>query len=190
MSDAPRQRPALLLVLTGFVLVAALARLLPHPPNFSPVEAMALFGGAYFAQRWLALGVPLAAMLLSDLGLALLKGGDYAGYVGSGGFWLVYLCIAAITVLGFGLRGRVRSGRLLGFGLAGSLLFFLVTNFGVWFGSSFYPQSLDGLIACYVAGLPFLQWTVLGTLAYSALLFGGYELLRRQMPGLQRPLAA
>lgn len=190
MSDSPRQRPALLLVLTGFVLAAALARLLPHPPNFSPIEAMALFGGAYFARRSLALLIPLLAMFVSDMGLALINGGEYASYFGSGGFWLVYLCIAAITVLGFGLRGRVRSGRLLGFGLVGSLAFFLVTNFGVWFGSSYYPQTLEGLIACYVAGLPFLHWTILGTMAYSALLFGGYELLRRQVPGLQRPLAA
>lgn len=190
MSATPRQRPALLLVLAGFVLAAALARLLPHPPNFSPIEAMALFGGAYFLQRSLALIVPLVAMFLSDLGLALLHGGLYASYFGSGGFWLVYACIAGITLMGFGLRGRVSTGRVLGFGLVGSLVFFAVTNFGVWWGSSFYPQTPEGLLACYVAGLPFLSWTVLGTVFYSALLFGGYEALRRRLPALHAPLAA
>jgi len=190
MSETPNQRPALLLVLFGFVLAAALARLLPHPPNFSPIEAMALFGGAWFAHRYLALLVPLLAMVISDIGLALLHGGSYASYFGSGGFWLVYACIAAITVMGFGLRGRVSIGRVLGFGLVGSLAFFLVTNFGVWWGSAMYPNDLSGLLACYVAGLPFLHWTVLGTVFYSALLFGGYELLQRRVPGLRAPLAA
>lgn len=190
MSDSPRQRPALLLVLTGFVLAAALARLLPHPPNFSPIEAMALFGGAYFAHRSWALLVPLLAMVLSDIGLALLHGGAYSNYFGSGGFWLVYACIAGITVLGFALRGRVSALRVMGFGLVGSLTFFAVTNFGVWWGSAFYPQNLQGLIACYVAGLPFLHWTVLGTVFYSALLFGGYELLQRRVPGLRSQFAA
>ncbi len=190
MSDSPRQRPALLLVLTGFVLAAALARLLPHPPNFSPIEAMALFGGAYFAHRSWALLVPLLALALSDLGLALMMGGSYVDYLGSGGFWLIYACIAGITVMGFGLRGRVTAGRVLGFGLMGSLAFFAVSNFGVWWGSSFYPQSLQGLIACYLAGLPFLHWTVLGTVFYSGLLFGGYELLQRRVPGLRAHLTA
>lgn len=189
--DADRPSPAssLLapgpLLLAGMIVIAALSRLLPHPPNFSPVEAMALFGGAYFASRAWALVVPLIAMLLSDVLLGVINGGSYMSYVASLGFWSVYLCIALSAVLGFGLRGKVGSGRVLGYSLVGSVLFFVVTNFTSWLGSPMYPQTAEGLIAAYVAGIPFFQWTVLGTLSYSALLFGGFALLRRQVPSLR-----
>ena len=172
-------------VLAALILVAALSRLLPHPPNFSPVEAIALFGGAFFASRALAVLVPLLAMLVADLALGLLHGGLYAGWFGSAGFWLVYLCIAASVVLGFGLRGRARAGRVLAYCLAGSVLFFVVTHFGAWLASPMYPRSGTGLLQAYVAGIPFFQWTLLGTLAYAALLFGGFALLRARLPVLR-----
>ena len=172
------------LLVAGMIVLAALSRLLPHPPNFSPVEAIALFGGAYFARRHFALWVPLAAMLLSDLALGLLHGGLYADYFLSAGFLLVYLCIAASALLGFGLRGRVGALRVGAYSLLGSVLFFLVTNFGAWLGSPMYPQTAEGLLAAYVAGLPFFQNTVLGTLFYSALLFGSLAWLRRRHPAL------
>ena len=171
--------------LAVMILLAALSRLLPHPPNFSPVEAVALFGGAFFASRALAFAVPLAAMLVSDLALGLVHGTLYAGWIGSTGFWLVYLCIAASVALGFGLRGRAGAGRVLGYGLAGSVLFFLVTNFGAWLASPVYPATGAGLAQAYVAGIPFFQWTVAGTLAYAALLFGGFALLRARLPVLR-----
>ena len=172
-------------ILASLILLAALSRVLPHPPNFSPVEAIALFGGAFFASRALALLVPLLAMLVADLALGLLHGGLYAGWFGSAGFWLVYLCIAASVVLGFGLRGRARAGRVLAYCLAGSVLFFVVTNFGAWLASPMYPRSGTGLLQAYVAGIPFFQWTRLGTLAYAALLFGGFALLRARLPVLR-----
>ncbi|GAB3731346.1 hypothetical protein GCM10028862_11290 [Luteimonas pelagia] len=172
-------------VLAGMIVLAALTRVLPHPPNFSPVEAMALFGGAYFAARHWAVLVPLAGMLVSDLALALLHGGLYMEYFLGVGFWLVYGCIALTAVMGFGLRGRVGGGRVLAYSLAASVLFFLVTNLGVWAGGTMYPKSPAGLGMAYVAGIPFFQWTVLGTLAYAALLFGGFSLLRRRLPALR-----
>lgn len=178
------------LVLAVMILLAALSRLLPHPPNFSPVEAIALFGGAHFASRGWALIVPLAALLLSDLVLAATAGSSYAGYLGGISFWSVYACIALSTVLGFGLRGKIGGARLLGYSLAGSVLFFVVTNFAAWLGSAaFYPQTAAGLAAAYVAGIPFFQWTVLGTLAYAAILFGGFALLRRRLPALRAQTA-
>jgi len=173
------------LLLAGLIVLAALTRVLPHPPNFSPVEAIALFGGAYFASRQWALVVPLVVMFLSDLALGLVHGGIYFDYFTSAGFWLVYACIALSTVLGFGLRGKVSGGRVLGYSLAGSVLFFIVTNFGAWLGAPMYPQTMVGLGAAYVAGIPFFQWTVLGTLFYSALLFGGFALLRHKLPALR-----
>lgn len=177
------------LVLAAMILLAALSRLLPHPPNFSPVEAIALFGGAYFASRAWALLVPLAAMLVSDLVLAATIGSSYAGYLGGISFWSVYACIALSTLLGLGLRGRIGGARLLGYSLAGSVLFFVVTNFGAWLASPFYPQTAAGLGAAYVAGIPFFQWTVLGTLAYAVILFGGFALLRRHVPALRAQTA-
>ena len=153
-------------VLVAMIVAAAMSRLLPHPPNFSPVEAIALFGGAYFASRAWAVLVPLAAMLISDVVLAALNGGSYsfANYFASTSFWLVYGCIAVSTVLGFGLRGKVGGAKVLGYSLLGSVLFFLATNFGAWLGSTMYPQNGAGLVAAYAAGIPFFQWTVLGTL--------------------------
>lgn len=173
------------LLLAGMIVLAALSRLLPHPPNFSPVEAMALFGGAYFANRAWALVVPLIAMVLSDIALGLMFGGSYMSYVASLSFWSVYLCIALSTVLGFGLRGKVNGANVLGYSLIGSVLFFLVTNFTTWLGSTMYPQTGSGLVAAYVAGIPFFKWTVLGTLFYAAVMFGGFALLRRQAPALR-----
>ncbi|WP_271680052.1 DUF6580 family putative transport protein [Thermomonas mangrovi] len=172
------------LVLAALIFIAALSRVLPHPPNFSPIEAVALFGGAYFASRRWALLVPLAAMFASDLALGLANGGIYWDYFASAGYLLVYACIALSTLLGFGLRGKVNGTRVLGYSLAGSVLFFVVTNFGAWLGSPMYPQTPAGLAAAYVAGIPFFQWTVLGTLAYAALLFGGFALLRQRLPAL------
>lgn len=173
------------LMLAALILIAALSRVLPHPPNFSPVEAVALFGGAYFASRHWALVVPLVAMLLSDLVLARINGGLYASWFGNGGIALVYLCIALGVALGYGLRGKVTGARVLGYSLLGSALFFVVTNFGAWLFEPMYPKTLAGLVAAYVAGIPFFQWTVLGTLSYSAVLFGGFALLRSRMPALR-----
>jgi len=173
------------LVLAGLIVIAALTRLLPHPPNVSPVEAIALFGGAYFASRRWSLLVPLLALLVSDIALGLWHGADYAGYLGGISFWSVYACVALSAVLGFGLRGRVSGARVLGYSLAGSVLFFVVTNFAAWLGSPAYPQDAAGLAAAYVAGIPFFRWTLIGTLAYAALLFGGFALLRQHVPALR-----
>ena len=174
-------------VLVTMLVAAAMTRLLPHPPNFSPVEAIALFGGAYFASRAWALAVPLVAMLLSDVALAAVMDGTYGfgNYFASTSFWLVYGCIALSTLLGFGLRGKVSGARVLGYALAGSVLFFIVTNFGVWASGTMYPKTGAGLMTAYTAGIPFFQWTVLGTLFYAALLFGGFALLRRRVPALR-----
>jgi len=173
------------LVLAGLIVVAALTRLLPHPPNFSPVEAIALFGGAYFASRQWAAVVPLLAMLISDLALGALHGAGYATYLGGVSFWSVYACLALSVLLGFGLRGKVSGPRVLAYALTGSVLFFAVTNFTAWLSDPQYAKTADGLAAAYIAGIPFFRWTVLGTLAYGAILFGGFALLRRRIPALR-----
>ena len=173
------------LVLAALIIVAALTRVLPHPPNFSPIAAIALFGGAYFAARAWAVLVPLAGLLISDLVLASINGGLYASWFSGSGIWVIYGCIALTTAMGFGLRGKVTGVRVLGYSLAGSALFFVVTNFAAWLGNPMYPKTAAGLVASYVAGIPFLQSSVLGTLFYAAVLFGGFALLRRQLPVLR-----
>jgi hypothetical protein len=180
------------LVLAGLIVLAALSRMLPHPPNFSPVEAVALFGGAYFASRRWAMLVPLLAMLASDVALGLVKGATYVQYLTSSAYLpslvAVYACVALGTVLGFGLRGRVTGTRVLGYSLAGSVLFFVVSNLATWltaFTVPGYPACTAGLASCYVAAVPFFKWTVLGTLFYSALLFGSFALLRQRLPALR-----
>jgi len=156
------------LVMAGLILAAAASRLLPHPPNFTPIAAMALFAGAYFgAKRW-AFAVPLAAMVLSDLviGLHPLLA-------------LVYGSFALIVSIGFWLRARRRMMPIAGAALASSFLFFLVTNFGVWALGSFYPKTPQGLLVCYVAAIPFFRNTLLGDAVYTAALFGGFRLIER-----------
>lgn len=179
--------------LIGLIMLAALARLLPHPPNFTPIESMALFAGAWFMSRWLAVLVPIAAMIVSDLALGLLHGGLYVEHLFSAPYIAVYACIVLCSIAGFALRGRVSGGRVLGWSLASAVIFFVVTNFAVWLTASAVPghsACASGLVPCYVAAIPFFQWTVLGALFWSAVLFGGYALMRRRWPALAQTSAA
>lgn len=149
------------------------------PYNFTPVEALGLFGGAWFADRRSAFIVPLAAMAVSDLVIGLYPL-----------LPLVYACIAGSVLLGFRLRTRRSTLRISVAAIVSSTGFYVVTNFGVWAASGMYPHTLAGLIACYVAGVPFYPATLAGTLLWSGVLFGGYALLARRWPVLARPAAA
>jgi len=160
-------------ILTAIFLAAAL-RLVPHYPNFTPIGAMALFGGAYFGRRAVAFAAPLLAMLLSDAVLGFHSGMPY-----------VYGSVALIVLIGWAIAGRIAALRVGGAAVLSSVLFFAVTNFGTWLDSGMYPQTLAGLSACYVAAIPFFQNTIAGDLFYSALLFGGFALLERQIPVLR-----
>src|SRR4051812_8817211 len=165
-------------ILTAVVAAAAL-RLVPHPPNFTPIGAMALFSGAYLPRRALAFVAPLAALLLSDVIL-----GFYHGMA------FVYATTALVVMIGWWLSSR-RSALLIGAAaVASSITFFVLTNFGMWLFSGFYPLSWTGLSACYVAAIPFFQNTIAGDLFYSGLLFGGFALLERAVPALRQTGAA
>lgn len=171
-----RLRPV---VLVAFVLVAAFARLLPHPPNLAPIGAIALFGGAYFASRRVAIGVTLAAMFLSDLALWAINGWGLGVMTP-----IIYACFVATVWFGARMRSGVDASRIAGSSLASAVLFFVVTNGAIWLGGTTYPRTLDGLGTCFVAALPFFGNTVLGYAMYGSLLFGGFELLRRRYPVL------
>jgi hypothetical protein len=145
------------------------ARLLPHAPNFTPVAASAVFAGMMFRTRSLALAVPVAAMLLSDLVL-----GSYDWRIMS----VVYASLALPAILAMWGRRFSLPIVLAPVVLSSSLLFFATTNFAVWAFSGMYSNDLDGLIRCYVAALPFLQNTLTGDVVWSAALFGTWWLAR------------
>ncbi len=161
-------------------MLAAGSRLLPHWPNFGPVAAMALFGAAAFPRRWMAWVVPFLALYLSDLALNnVLYSEYYTGFYWGFNSW-VYLGFALTVILSFGLlRGKEFSWlRLGGVTIGTTLLFFLLTNFGTWLGSSLYPRSVAGLLAAYTAGLPFLLNSLAGDVFFAGVLFGGAHYLR------------
>lgn len=175
------------LTIVAMIAVVALTRLLPHPPNFTPVESMALFAGACLLDRRLALLVPLLAMVLSDLALGLVHGGFYMEYLFSLSHLAVYACIGLCAAAGFAMRGRISAGRVVGWSLAGAVIFFIVTNFAVWLAASPLPgynACAAGLLPCYVAAIPFFKWTVASALFYSALLFGARHLLLQRWPAM------
>jgi len=166
---------ARILTLLAAILAAAALRLVPHPPNFTPIGAMALFSGAYLGRRGaVALVAPLGALFLSDLVL-----GFYRGMP------TVYFSVALIVIIGWVALRRVSPLRVGGAAIASSVLFFVLTNFGMWLSSGFYPHTLAGLEACYIAAIPFFQNTVAGDLFYAAVLFGGFALLERTVPALR-----
>jgi len=166
---------ARLAVLLSAIVAAAALRLVPHPPNFSPIDAMALFSGAYLGRRLLAFAAPLGALLASDL----VMGGFYHGMA------TVYFSVALIVLIGMtGLRA-ISLPRVGALAVLSSVLFFVITNFGMWLFSGFYPRTLDGLETCFVAAIPFFQNTLAGDLFYAALLFGGFKLVELAIPRLR-----
>lgn len=176
-----------LYIIIGFIVFAALARLLPHAYNFTPVGAIALFGAAYFTNKKWALIVPLTALFISDL---LLNNIMYAAYYEgfawvTSGFLYLYGSFALVVILGYYLLKKITVGRVLGGAIGASLIFFIVSNFGVWISSPMYPLSIEGLIACYTAAIPFFHNTLAGNLVYSAALFGAFEWLRYRYPSIQ-----
>lgn len=152
-----------------FVLVAAILRLVPHAPNFAPIGAMALFGGAYLGRRY-ALALPIAAMFLSDL---------FIGFDGITSRLTVYGTFLVIGLIGLWLRERKSFQNVVLASLAASVLFFVTTNFGVWAFGTIYPRTVEGLVACYVAAIPFFRNTLAGDLFYTGVFFGGYALVSK-----------
>src|SRR3954447_15786953 len=163
-----------LIALVTAIVVAAALRLVPHPPNFTPIGAMALFSGAYLGRKALAFAAPLGALLLSDVVL-----GFYHGQA------TIYFSVALIVMIGMIALSRVSPLRVGAAAIASSVLFFVITNFGMWLFSGFYPRNLGGLEACYVAAIPFFRNTLGGDLFYAALLFGGFRLAEHLAPRLR-----
>lgn len=157
------------LLLLAVLTLAVLSRWIPHPPNFSPIGALALFSGVFFADRRLAFLIPFSAMFVSDLLLGLSPISAF-----------VYLGFAITIGLGIWLRSHLKARHVILSVLGSSVIFFILTNFGVWAISGLYPHTFSGLTACYIAAIPFFQNSLLGDLFYNLIFMGGYLALHRQ----------
>ena len=154
------------------IILAAMSRLVPHPPNFTPIGALGLFAGAYISMRryWL---VPLAALLISDI---------LIGFYHPVTMVSVYLAFIICTVIGRKVLLEHHSiFRVGAITLSASVIFFVLSNFGDWLSGFNYPVTWEGLVTCYVMAIPFFGNTVMGDLFYVALLFGIYEAVRAWM---------
>lgn len=155
---------ALALIIAGIAL-----RLIPHAANFAPVGAIALFGGAILSART-ALWLPLVIMVVSDL---------FLGFHGTmlftwGGFVLV-------GMFGMFLRDRTNAERIPLGALGSAIIFYIVSNFGVWVEGRLYPHTFQGLIDCFVMALPFLRTSLIADLLFATALFGAYALATKYL---------
>ena len=181
MNSEKRQREALFLrtiVVVGMILLAATARIAPHPWNLTPVGAMALFSGAMLRDRRAAFLFPLAVLFVGDIFIGFHKLMP-----------VVYASFLVNVAIGFWLRERRTLVRIGGATLLGSMQFFVATNFSVWALGGSYPKTMAGLAACYVAGIPFFWNTLAGDAIYAGLLFGGFVQAERMLPALREPAA-
>jgi|SRR5579862_4381988 hypothetical protein len=159
----------------GIVILAACARLLPHPWNFTPIIAIGLFAGNQARSVYTGILVTLSALVVSDAVL---------GFDRS--FWYVYGAMLIPVLLGRLARNRNGMGALIAAALGSSLSFFLITNFMVWASGSLYPHTAMGLMACFSAGIPFYRNQLLGDAFYTVALFGGYAILSRLVRPVQQ----
>lgn len=153
-------------IVVVLLLIGISLRLLPHPPNFVPVTAIALFAGVYLSKR-IAFILPIAVMLISDV---------FIGYYQISLMVAVYGSFLLSVTLGFWLKKRKKWHNILTGSLLASFLFFILTNFAVWAFTPWYAKTFSGLIQCYYMALPFFRNTLLGGLFYVSALFGIYEL--------------
>jgi len=176
-------RPVTLSVL---ILLAALSRLLPHPPNFAPITAMAVFGAVRYLDRRAAVLAPLMALLLSDLVREVLYRYGLANQWGLyRGMWSVYGATVLVVVLGRVARGTRSPATIAAVTLGGSCLFFVLTNFAHWAEGSLYPHTAEGLATCFVTAIPFFRNALLGDAFYATVLFGAWALAEVRVPALR-----
>ena len=160
-----RVNRTLVWVAIALVVFGITMRLLPHPANLAPIGAIALFGGAVLPRK-LGWWLPLAIMILSDM----LFLGMYNGILFT---WAGFLLV---SLFGVTLRGQSNWIRVPLGALGAAILFFAVSNFGVWLQGQMYAHTWAGLVQCYQMALPFFRNTLVGDLAYGLLLFGAYAL--------------
>lgn len=155
------------LIITSIIIfIAAMMRLLPHPPNFAPIGALALFSGAHLDKKSRFI-IPLFAMALSDI---------FLGFHND--ILFVYASFVIIIMIGSRLKNQISPQHVFAASLGSSILFFVITNYGVWAASDMYVKNVSGLIQSYAMGVPFFRNTVLSDMLYSFGLFYGYRFLQ------------
>lgn len=176
------------LLVSAVLIIAAITRLIPHPLNFAPIGAMALFGAAYFSDKKFSFLLPMLALFVSDLFINnIIYSSYYQGFtLFTPGFAWIYGSIAAIVLIAFFLLKKVTLPRVIAGSLTASVLFFVITNFGVWLSDPDYPLTISGLILCYDMAIPFFKNTLMGDMAYSAIMFGSFEYAKLHVPALQK----
>jgi hypothetical protein len=155
------------ILIASIIILAAASRLMKHPPNVTPVAAMALFGGWYFTKKYFVV-IPLLAMLVSDA---------FIGFYDWRLTAVVYVGIALTFFIGWFLKKQANWRKVIAGTLLGSIIFFMITNFAVWALYQWYPHTWAGLINCFTLALPFFKNSLVGDLFYSVMLFGVYELV-------------
>ena len=164
-----------LVILAVLIALGVAGRLLPHPPNFTPMAAIALFAGFIFIKRYMAVVAVISTMLLCDY---FAFGSLSASWFGSKSMFVVYIALLFPIVFKNFLQRKLGVLRIFGAALASSSVFFLATNFAVWAFSPMYEKTLEGLVLCYTMAIPFFQNTVAGDLIWSGVIFGTYFVLR------------
>ena len=169
----------------GCIIIGFAYRLIPgHPSNVTPVATMALVGGMYMSRKWLAFVAPILALYVGDLILnnTILRGfyPEHSGLV----LWSDYmafniLAMAATVGIGFLLMRKATSTKILAGGLAASILFFFVTNFGSWLTMPIYPKTIGGLLSCLGAGIPFFRNTLIGNFVFVIAFIGAIDFWRK-----------
>jgi len=173
--------------ISALVLVCMLSRILPHPSNFSPLAAIALFSAAYFKRNYWSYIIPFVALWLSDLFLnnvvyKQMYPDLYTSFVwfsGAGN----YLGFFFIALMGMWSLNKINVPRIAGSSIAASVIFFIVSNLSVWAEGMMYPKTVDGLATCYTMAIPFFWNTLLGDLFYCTVIFGLYFLYERYRAG-------
>ena len=172
-----------LLLVVGIIVLAAFSRIIPHYPNFTPLCAIALFGAKYFKNIHFAILIPLVSLWVSDIIINnFILSTYFDGFVlFYSGFLWQYASFILISFFGrFSLK-KISLLKLFGVSISSSLIFFLVSNFGVWASGSFYSKNILGLISCYSAGIPFYFGTLFSSVFYSFFLFGLYDYLSKKI---------
>jgi len=179
------------LVLFTLIISTVFLRLIPHPANFTPIAAVGLFGAAYFSKKWQALLLPLVALFISDL---IINNTIYkemnAGFTFFyEGFYWQYLSIIFITIIGFGFYQKKVSLLNIGLGaISSTVVFYLVSNFGVWASGIIYPMTPEGLGMALLAGIPFVKNFLISTCVYSLGIFGVFYLLQSNIKSFGKKL--
>lgn len=150
------------LLVTGLILAAVASRIIPHPFNFTPMIAVALFAGAKYREKTWSVFIPVVAFLISDAILSYIN--HYELFHDT--IFFTYGSMLLIILLGRSLNtGKLNIGRTIGISLSSSLIFFIITNFGVWLFGNMYTLNLNGLIQCYILAIPFNKFSWLGDLS-------------------------